>query len=161
MRRRQTQHQRHRAGFTLMEVLLVLAIILVIAAMVVPQLMGRQKKAMIDRAKVDIKAIESALQMYSTDHAGNLPEGSGSDFLKQFTVSRTNEQGEKEPAVLTKHIDPWGHPYNYEYPTQRFGDGTGDTRPAIWSNGPNGNDEQGEGDDIANWKEALKEQQSR
>lgn len=51
---------RNRRGFTLMEVLLVLAILGVIAAMVVPQLLGRQQKANEDAARMSIHGLEQA-----------------------------------------------------------------------------------------------------
>jgi hypothetical protein len=47
-----------------------------------------------------------------------------------------------------KSNDPWGNPYNYEFPSQaRAGS------YAIWSNGPNGENEEGEGDDINSWSD--------
>ena len=58
-------------------------------------------------------------------------------------------------------MDPWGNPYNYEYPTNRTPDG----KPAIWSNGPDGKNDNGEGDDITNYDlaatMAFREQEAR
>ncbi len=51
---------------------------------------------------------------------------------------------------LEKNIDPWGNPYNYGFPSRKL---PGGSLPAIWSNGPNGKNEQGEGDDINNWSQ--------
>ena len=62
-----------RGGFTLIEVLLVLAILGVIMALVVPQLLGTQQQANIDATKLSIKGLETGLQMYALDHDGQLP----------------------------------------------------------------------------------------
>jgi len=140
-----------RAAFTLMEVLLVLAILGIIAMMVVPQLMGRQQKSMIDRARLDIKNIESSLEIYTTDHHGRFPEGSGQEVLQQLTQPQTNSQGQQEPAYIKGNArDPWGTPYHYEYPSPRF---PNNDRPAIWSYGPNQTNDGGDNDDINNWSE--------
>ena len=63
-----------RAGFTLVEVLLVLAILGAIAAMVVPDLLSRQNKAQSDSVLISIKATEQALKMYAIDHGGKWPK---------------------------------------------------------------------------------------
>ena len=65
-----SQETQRRSGFTLLEMLIVLAIILVIAAMVVPNLLGRQKKANIEATKASIAGLENALKMFSVDNQG-------------------------------------------------------------------------------------------
>ena len=64
---------RRRSGFTLMEVLLVLAIIGVIMTMVVPKVLGRQQHANADATKVSIGGLTQALKLYSLDHSGQFP----------------------------------------------------------------------------------------
>lgn len=150
MRSRKQQQPPKKRGFTLMEVLLVLAILGVIAMMVLPQFMGQQQQAMIDRARIDIQTIEGTLERYTTKHSGQLPEGSGQQVLQQLTQPHTNEQGKQEPAWLKKAVDPWGTPYHYEYPSPRF---PNNDRPAIWSYGPNRTNDNGENDDINNWSD--------
>ena len=66
--RRPVDRRSKRSGFTLMEVLLVLAIIGVILAMVVPQLMGRRKVANVQATYASIKSLEQALELYQLDH---------------------------------------------------------------------------------------------
>ncbi len=70
MPNRTTQTTR-RSAFTLMELLLVLAILGVLMAMVVPELLGRQKYANIDATQVSVRGAEQALKMYAVDHLGD------------------------------------------------------------------------------------------
>src|SRR5436190_9267546 len=64
--------QKHR-GFTLMEVLLVLAILGVIIGLVLPNLIGQQRTAMIKAAALQIQGVESACDIYAVDHGGQFP----------------------------------------------------------------------------------------
>lgn len=139
--------RRYRAGFTLLEVLLVLAILGVIAVMVVPQLMGRQQKANISVTRSSIKGLESALKLYGVDHDGELPQGS-QDALEQL-LHPSDEDEQTEPYVENIN-DAWDEMLFYRYPgtKQEYS-----SRPDIWSSGPNRKNEDGGGDDINNWDE--------
>ncbi len=140
--------QRKRGGFTLLEMLIVLAIILVIAAMVVPNLLGRQKKANIEATKGSIHGLEKTLELYSVDNHGEFPSGNQDEVFA--SLMQPNEVGgEKTEPYLTKlPVDAWGELMYYEYPNTKAPDST---RPAIWSAGPNHQNEDGSGDDINNW----------
>jgi general secretion pathway protein G len=136
-------------GFTLIEVLLVVAILGVIAAAVVPALIGRQQEANIQITRTDIKGLEQALKMYAIDHDGEYLQG-GKDALPQLT-SASEYRGKKMKAYLEETPkDAWGEPLYYEYPSTK---GTKGEKPAIWSSGPNRQNEEGGGDDINNWTE--------
>jgi general secretion pathway protein G len=133
-----------RDGFTLMEVLLVLAILGVIAAMVVPQLIGRQQQSMIETTRTSLRGIESGLQMYARDNKGQFPEG-GDDVLRQLTVRQDiNNDGTLDGPWLESYRDAWGNPFHYEWPNTK--DPTA-IKPAVWSDGPTSNPN----DDIVNW----------
>jgi general secretion pathway protein G len=145
MQRRSARRSR-RGGFTLLEVLLVLAILGVIAAIVVPRLLGQQKTANIKAARVSIQGLESALELYAVNHNATYPEGDINVAMQEL-MSATDAQGNKQNVLLTEQpLDPWGRLLNYEYPTEKTADG----RPAIWSDGELVDDES---DDINNWSQ--------
>ena len=72
MKKHQSQRDRQlrRRGFTLLEVLLVLAILGVIAAMVVPRLIDQQQGAMISTTKASIHMLQKTMDLYAVDHDG-------------------------------------------------------------------------------------------
>jgi general secretion pathway protein G len=142
---REMTRESRRRGFTLIEVLLVVAILGVIAAAVVPALIGRQQEANIQITKTDIRGLEQALKMYAVDHDGEYLQGS-KDSLSQLLTSSNYRGHQLKPYLEEIPKDAWGEPLFYEYPSGKIAD-----KPAIWSSGPNRNNEDGGGDDINNW----------
>ncbi|MFN3158981.1 MAG: type II secretion system major pseudopilin GspG [Rubinisphaera brasiliensis] len=152
MNRLETETRRpSRLGFTLLEVLLVLAILGVIAAMVVPQLLGRQQKAMVDTTRTSITNLEQALKMYAIDHDGQYPEGSQEALNTLMQPTDRNGQA-MAPYLESLPKDAWGEMLFYEWPNSKTSNGI---KPAIWSAGPNKRNESGSGDDVNNWAEAA------
>ena len=137
-----------RAGFTLLEVLLVLAILGVLAAMVVPALMGRQQSAMIRATQSSISGLESALKMYALEHDGQYPEG-GQEALTQLLTPVDRNGQPMSPFLEAIPKDAWGETLFYQWPNQRVQNAL---KPAVWSAGPNRRNEDGSGDDIKNWE---------
>jgi general secretion pathway protein G len=135
-----------RGGFTLLEVLLVLIILGVIAALVVPRLIGSQEKAMVLAAKTSVKQLEAKVEHYAIEHDATYPE-TLDDLLKPLDTDG-NAMKAYEPAFPK---DPWKQPMNYEL--EASDDGIGSMEPRIWSNGPNKKNDDGNGDDINNWSE--------
>ena len=154
LRKTRTTHRRkRRAGFTLLEVLLVLAILGVIAAMVVPQLLGQQKKAMIEATKSSIHGLESALKLYAIAHDGEYPQGS-QDALALLMETVDEEGRAVEPLLDKLPQDAWGELFYYQYPNDK----ANTTKPAIWSSGPDKQNDDGNSsssDDINNWDDLL------
>jgi general secretion pathway protein G len=147
--RRLIRRVTRRRGFTLLELLIVLAIIGVIAAMVVPRFFGTLDESKIKATQTSIKGLEQALDLWRVNH--KIPEG-GQDALA--TLMQTVDESGKEVEPLLDKIprDAWGNPLNYEFPNTK----AKTSRPAIWSNGPNGSNDNGNGDDITNWAELGK-----
>lgn len=98
------------------------------------------------QAKRGVIGIENAADNCMGVH-GKYPVGN-SEVLEALSKPEIRKDGQEGVRSYTESIiDPWGTPYNYEFPSPKRPDGS---RPAIWSNGPNGKYEQGEGDDINN-----------
>lgn len=126
---------RRRGGFTLTEVLLVLAILGVIAAMVVPNLMARQVEALKRQSRVNIATFENIAKQYAVDHDGDWPTD----------INAMMNPGNGVAPYLEKiPKDGWNQPLNYE--AQQGAD-----KPKIWSNGQNKTNDSGGGDDLNNW----------
>ena len=140
-----------RAGFTLTEVLLVLAILGVIAAMVVPNLLGRQKEALIRSSKMSIKSMEDACKQYAIAHDGEFPPGGRDEVIGLLINPGQDIDGKAISPYLEKTPkDAWDQPLYYEYPNNKVPNAT---KPAIWSSGPNKQNEEGAGDDVNNWND--------
>ncbi|MCA9088643.1 MAG: type II secretion system major pseudopilin GspG [Planctomycetaceae bacterium] len=135
-----------RRGFTLLELLIVLAIIGVIAAMVIPRFLGQQKNATIKAAQASIHGLEEALKLYAVDHDAEFPQGNQDSLM--LLIQPTDRDGKAmEPYLEKIPRDPWGEQFYYEYPNTK----ANTTKPAIWSSGPNRQNDNGSGDDINNW----------
>lgn len=111
-----TSNDHHRrAAFTLMEVLLVLAIMGVIMTMVVPRLMGRQTHANVDATKISIAGVRQALKLYSLDHLGSLP--AASEGLSVLTTRPAgDDRSWRGPYLDSPPKDAWGTELRYQFP---------------------------------------------
>jgi general secretion pathway protein G len=125
-------------AFTLVEMLLVVAIIGILAALVIPKIIGRSEQARITSANADVMGgIASALNIYEVDN-GVFP-GSLQDLIQKPSDAK-NWHG---PYLGRLPVDPWGHPYIYYHPAkhnQNYFD--------LVSFGPDG--KEGTDDDIIN-----------
>ena len=122
---------RRRRGFTLMEVLLVLAILVILGSFVTVGYIRLQKNANIDAAKSQITMLEDAVQHYSLA-VGTVPTTQqGLEALRVAPADLKNPAKWSGP-YLEKDLplDPWGGQYQYEQlNAEEF---------RIWSNGPDG-----------------------
>jgi general secretion pathway protein G len=149
--RRHQPRSSRRSGFTLLEVLIVVAIIGVIAAMVVPRLLGQQQQAYIDITKTNIKSAETAIDLYAKDSFGNYPKASGNEEIWVELMKPRTKDGRQIPPVADEPFkDGWGRKLFYEW-SSSANDETGLGKPKIWSAGPDGENNNGSGDDINNW----------
>ena len=133
-------------GFTLVEMLVVLAILVLVVSMVVPRVIGSQKKADMRTAKIQIGRIRSALEGYAADvkQFPTTEQGLTALVERPSDLEESRQwEGPYFDADLPK--DPWGHEFQYQYPpTHTRGDS-----PEIWSMGPDGEDNTE--DDICSW----------
>jgi general secretion pathway protein G len=135
-------NNRRSRAFTLVEMLLVLVILAVLAAIVIPKFAGRSQQAKETAAKSQISSIELALDAFEVD-TGFYPQGATG--LNALIEQPSNAQNWKGP-YLKKGIpdDPWGNPYVYGYPGKNNPKGYD-----LMSVGPDGR--VGGDDDITNW----------
>ncbi len=100
-------------GFTLIEVMIVIVVLSVLAALVVPNIMGRPDEARIAAAKIDLRSIANALALYKLDHHTYPTTNQGLEAL----VSRPAAGGAEYGGYLQQiPKDPWGHEYLYLSP---------------------------------------------
>jgi general secretion pathway protein G len=127
-----------RRAFTLIELLLVLVILAVLAAVVVPRLTGRVEAARRAGTISDISNIKTALDVYETD-IGRYP--TTDEGLAALLTNSVNDPKWAGPYITKPPTDKWGNAYEYVCP------GTDDpTSFDLSSNGPNGI--AGDDDDI-------------
>jgi general secretion pathway protein G len=133
--------RKSREAFTLIELLLVLVILAVLAAVIVPKFTSRSNDAKISAAKADISNMGTALDAYEVDNGEYPNTQQGLGALVEAPAGVKNWKG---PYVKKLPNDPWGNPYVYSCP------GTHNTTSYdIESYGKDGRD--GGGDDQDNW----------
>ncbi len=138
------RRRRGRAGFTLVELLLVLVILGVLAAIVVPKFAGRTEQARITAARTQLATFATALDAFEVDN-GYYPRGS--EGLKDLIIQPRDAPNWKGPYLRATEIplDPWGNPYVYECPGRNNPNGYD-----LISMGPDGRPNTD--DDITNWQ---------
>jgi len=103
------------AGFTLVELLLVLVILGILAAIVIPKFSGRTEQAKEQAAVTQISTFKTALDAFEVDN-GYYPKGKSG--LQDLIVAPRDAQNWRGPYMQTDVIpkDPWGNDYIYESP---------------------------------------------
>lgn len=105
------------AGFTLIELMIVVTILAILAAMVVPKLMSRPDEARIVAARQDISTIKQALNLYRLDNKAYPSTEQGLQALVQKPTSGVIPDNWKSGGYLERLMnDPWGAPYQYLNP---------------------------------------------
>lgn len=128
------------AGFTLIEVMVVVVILGILAALVVPKIMGRPEQARLVRAKQDILTVKSAMDLYKLDNGFYPSTDQGLEALiNKPSLPPVPRNWKTEGYLETLPIDPWGEPYQYI---------NDDEKIRIYSYGPKGKEGNSE---IGNW----------
>lgn len=129
-------------GFTLIEIMVVVVILGILAAAVVPKIMSRPEQARIEKAKHDIGALESALNIYKLDNYQYPSTDQGLESLVTKPSGSPQPRNYKSGGYIKKlNKDPWGQEYLYLFPGTH-------TDLDLYSLGPDG---QPSDDDIGNW----------
>ena len=110
--------RRQSNGFTLIEIMVVVVILGILAAIVAPAVISRIDDAQIERARTDVRAIESALQMYRIDNFRYPTTDEGLEAL--ITAPPDVRKFPKGGYLQKKGVpnDPWQNPYQYMSPGQ-------------------------------------------
>lgn len=133
---------RSRSAFTLIELLLVLVILGVLAAIVVPKFTGRTEQARKQGAKTSISNLSGTINTFETD-TGRFP--TSDEGLGALVQAPGNVENWHGPYIESSALqDPWGHPFHYTCPGSHNPNGFD-----LWSSGADGQD--GTADDITNW----------
>ena len=108
---------RSQQGFTLIEVMVVVVIMGILAAIVVPKIMSRPDQAKVVKAKQDVLAIQSALDLYKLDNGFYPSTDQGLKALVSKPSSPPVPMNWKPGGYLKQvPMDPWNHPYHYLNP---------------------------------------------
>jgi general secretion pathway protein G len=132
-----------QAGFTLIEIMVVVVILGILAALVAPNVIGRIGDAQANAAKADIRAIESAMKLYRMDNFKYPTTDQGVEALVTRPAEAKNWPSGGYLDKVPK--DPWGEPYRYLSPGQN---GEIDIFTLGADNQPGG---EGVDADIGNW----------
>jgi len=133
---------RRTSAFTLIELLLVLVILGILAAIVVPKFANRGEQARQTAAKTQIAAFSTALSAFEVDN-GYYPKGKSG--LQDLVTQPSDAQSWKGPYLKDIPKDPWGNDYIYDYPGRNNVNGYD-----IFSMGADL--KEGTEDDITNWQ---------
>ena len=135
-----------QSGFTLIEVMVVVVILGILAAIVVPRVMDRPDAARITKARQDIRAIESALNLYKLDNYSYPSTDQGVEALVTKPAGLPEAPNWKRGGYIDRiPKDPWGREYQYLNPGVH---GEFD----LYSNGADGEaDGEGYNADVGNW----------
>lgn len=138
------------AGFTFIEIMVVVAILAILAALVVPRIMGRTDDAKRTAAKVQIRNIEGALQLYKLDNGVYPTTEQGLKALIEKPSVGVVPKKWKIGGYLPKlPEDPWGNPYKYLSPVQRGDQKIDYEITSLGTDGEAGGE--GVNADITNW----------
>lgn len=138
-------NRRTSAGFTLIEIMVVVIVIGIIAATIIPKFMSTTHDAKVSTAKSHIAELENAVERFNIhmDRYPTMEEG-----LKVLVEAPTGDASKwRGPYISLLRNDPWDEPYQYRVPGTHHPNGAD-----IWSRGEDKADGgEGKAADIGNW----------
>lgn len=142
----QCSRDRRQAGFTLIEIMVVVIVLAILAATIIPQFTGTAHDARVARAGTDIKTLENALERFYT-HVGRYP--TTEEGLRSLVEPPSGIEGRWGGPYIKELIqDPWQNEYQYRSPGQH-----GSITYDLWSRGADGSDGgEAEGEDVTSWR---------
>jgi general secretion pathway protein G len=113
--RRKKRKEHSEAGFTLVELLVVLGILSLLVAIATPQVIKYLGRAKVDTARIQIKDLSTSLDLFQLDVGRYPTQQEGLEALVANPGALPSWHG---PYVksMTVPLDPWGHPYQYRFP---------------------------------------------
>lgn len=136
----QSMNCRRAAGFTLVEVMVVVVILGILAGIILPKIMSRPEQARIVKVKQDILAVQSALDLYKLDNGYYPSTDQGLQALvTKPTTSPVPRNWKSDGYLQELPVDPWGQGYQYMNDNEKV---------RIFSYGVKGKDGNSE---IGNW----------
>ena len=104
-------------GFSLIEVMVVVVILAILAAIVVPKVLSRPDQAKIVKAKEDVMAIQNAMDLYKLDNGSYPSQAQGIKALVTKPTTAPVPANYAPGGYLHQlPVDPWGNPYRYANP---------------------------------------------
>ena len=133
------------AGFTLLEIMVVVIVIGVLAATIIPQFMTTTTDAKVSAAKADISQLENAIERFNL-HMDRFP--TSDEGLKVLVEAPPGDDKKwRGPYIKLLRDDPWGNPYQYRVPGTHH-----PTTFDVWSQGADKQDGgEGPNTDVGNW----------
>ncbi|SMF34295.1 type II secretion system major pseudopilin GspG [Desulfovibrio gilichinskyi] len=110
---------KNQRGFSLIELMIVIVILGLLASMLVPKIMDRPNEARVTKAKMDMKALDSALKLYKLDTGRYPTTEQGLMALIKKPDTRPVPRNYRKGGYLdstTAPVDPWGYDYIYRSP---------------------------------------------
>lgn len=148
VRRARRDGAQGRAGFTLVELMVVIVIIGLLATVVAINVLPSQDKAMVGKARADIAVLEQAIETYRLDNLTFPDDAQGLQALVSAPAGLARPERYRQGGYVRRlPEDPWGNPYQYRRNSAHGG------QFDVWSMGADGR-EGGEGDDadLGNWQ---------
>ncbi len=117
---KKTEKKHKQAGFTLLELMIVIVILGILGAVVAPQFMGEPHKARVVQAEMQIENLSTALKKFYLDNGFYPSTEQGLEALvEKPNIGRTPKKYPNEGYISELPLDPWGNNYVYIVPGEK------------------------------------------